>query len=119
MAATSQQNDESSTLSQCAGRLSTAIAPDVVMVAVKLLEKGLIYPEQLEEAQLQSKTTSLRATELVRHVIVRVSLQPEAFRVFLDALEECGVFEGVVSEVYQQYAENQAVRRVSNLQLCS
>ena len=115
MAATSLKNMESVTLRQYTGVLCTAIASNVVEVATKLFEKELISLEQLREAQLQSKTTYLRANGLVSDVIARVSFQPEAFRVFLDVLKECGVAEGVVKEVYKRYADNQAVRKVRNI----
>ena len=117
-AAVSNQNVESLTLRQSLTTLTTAASNDLPRVANRCCEVGLISTEQLEEAQLQTKTPYARANGLVRRVIYQVTLDHQKFWEFLSIFEESGMFASVVNEVCNKYAENQAVRKVTSAVLC-
>ena len=76
-------------------------------MANRLTEEELISLEQLEESRLQTKTSRVRANELVGRVIDTTNLHPENFIIFLEILEESGLFRTVVKDVYKKYAQNQ------------
>ena len=111
VAAGSNQNVESLTLRQSLTTLTTAVSGDLPRVANRCFEVGLISTEQLEEAH-QQKNLYSRANGLMRRVIDQVTLNPRKFQSFLNILEESGMFESVVREVQNKYAENQDVRKV-------
>ena len=92
-------NVESATLLQSLANLTTAVSSDLPRIANRCVEEGLISTQQLEEAQLQTKTCYVRANELLRRVIDQVSFHPRKFDVFLVILEESHMFVTVVSEV--------------------
>ena len=113
VAAGSNQNVESLTLRQSLTTLTTAVSTDLPRVANRCCEVGLVSTEQLEEAQLQTKTPYARANGLVRRVIDQVTLDQQKFREFLGILKESNMFTSVVQEVQNKYTENQAVRKVT------
>ena len=92
---------------QSLNTLTTAVSGDLLRVANRLTEQELISLEQLEESRLQTKTSHVRANELVGRVIDITNLHPEKFIVFLEILEESGLFRTVVKDVYKKYAQNQ------------
>ena len=96
-------NVEALTLLQSLNTLTTAVSGDLLRVANRLTEEELISLEQLEESQLQTKTSRVRANELVRRVIYTTNLRPEKFIVFLDILEESSLFRNVVKDMYKKY----------------
>ena len=100
-------NVEALTLLQSLNTLTTAVSGDLLRVANRLTEEELISLEQLEESRLQTKTSRVRANELVGRVIDTTNLHPEKFIVFLEILEESGLFRTVVKDVYKKYAQNQ------------
>ena len=85
--AVTTENVESLTLRQSLTTLTTAVSTDLPRVANRCCEVGLISTEQLEEAQLQTKTPFIRANELVRRVIDQVTLDQQKFWPFLSILE--------------------------------
>ena len=111
----SSQNVESLTLCQSLTTLTTAVSGDLSKVANRCCEVGLISTEQLEEAQLSTKTTNVRANDLVRRVIGQVTLDPQKFQHFLGILEESGMFAQTVNEIHRKYADNQAEKKVPAL----
>ena len=106
-------NVESATLQQSLASLTRAVSGDLLRIANRCVEEGLISTQQLEEAQLQTTTCHVRASELLRRVVDQVSLHQRKFDVFLGILEEPGLFPSVVSEVRKKYADNQEVRQVN------
>ena len=110
--AASDHNVESLTLRQSLTTLTTAVSTDLPRVANKCAEKELISLQQLRRAQIQSITEYERSSELVGGVIDQVETDPQKFWSFLGILEESGMFESVVRDVQNKYAENQDVRKV-------
>ena len=106
-------NSESTTLQQSLSSLTTAVSGDLLRIANRCVEEELISTQQLEEAQLQTKTCYARASELLRRVIEQVNFHPRKFDAFLVILEESGLFPSVVNEVRKKYADNQEVRQVN------
>ena len=114
--AASDNNVESLTLRQSLTTLTTAVSTDLPRVANKCAEKELISLQQLRRAQIQSITEYERSSELVGGVIDQVETDPQKFWSFLGILEESGMFESVVRDVQNKYAEKQDVSIVcSNL----
>ena len=114
--AASDNNVESLTLRQSLTTLTTAVSTDLPRVANKCAEKELISLQQLRRAQIQSITEYERTSELVGGVIDQVETDPQKFWSFLGILEESGMFESVVRDVQNKYAEKQDVSIVcSNL----
>ena len=106
------QNLESLTLVQSLSTLTTAVSTDLSRVANRSYEEGLVARDHWEEALLQTKTSRVRATELVGRAIDQISLNPKKFQVFLDILEESQMFSSVVKEVWNKYTEYQVVKKV-------
>ena len=106
-------NVESATLLQSLDSLTTAVSTDLPRIANRCVEEGLISRQHLEDAQLQTTTCHVRASELLRRVVDQVSFHPRKFDVFLDIMEESGLFPSVLSEVRNRYAGNQEVRKVN------
>ena len=111
-------NVESATLLQSLASLTTAVSSDLPRIANRCVEEGLISTQQLEEAQLQTKTCCVRANELLRGVVDQVSLHPRKFEVFLGILEESHMITTVLSEVRKNYGDNLEVRKVTCLHSC-
>ena len=91
---------------QCADMLSDGIATDLLKVAIKLFQVGMVPQKLIHMVQLLGRDDYDKATELVQQVTTMVKRWPEKFYIFMEILEEFQCLSNVVEVVQEQYEIN-------------
>ena len=91
---------------QCADMLSTGLAADLLKVANKLFQVGMVPPKLIRTMQVLGRDDYDKATELVQQVTTVVKRWPEKFHIFMGILAEFQWLSNVVEVVQEQHEIN-------------